>query len=272
MTIYPGMDLGPYGRLSETEQVYRSNPAITNSWCGAFLQNEALAYGYFTKQWSQKDRAAFRIGSALHCKVLEPGEFSKRYVVKPTFKATKAGKEEAKEWKARHCNHVILDPRSAPSIDAMAAAIAANERASELLWGTAGEVTWRMWDPLVKLSMQCRTDAYAPGLIVDLKTTESLKSFRQSFASYGYHRQAAMYSRIVNHVTEQDHSFYFIAVEKNPPYAVGIFDLHEGALTTGRCEIAEALTRIKECVSTGVWRRDLPTVQTLEIPTYGQAV
>jgi hypothetical protein len=42
---------------------------------------------------------AMVLGSALHCAVLEPNEYGKRYTIAPKFdRRTKAGKEQAEAW------------------------------------------------------------------------------------------------------------------------------------------------------------------------------
>lgn len=74
-------------------------------------------------------------------------------------------------------------------------------------------------------------------MICDLKIMQSAKKddFIQSIAKFGYHIQAAFYMRMTGAT-----SFYFIVIEKEPPFMCGVYELDISALDLGRERINNA--------------------------------
>lgn len=66
-----------------TEIDYRSCKAINNSSLGWWLKSEYTFYEQYVLGKTTKETPAMRLGSAIHCKILEPERFSKEYSVVP---------------------------------------------------------------------------------------------------------------------------------------------------------------------------------------------
>jgi hypothetical protein len=78
-----------------------------------------------------------------------------------------------------------------------------------------------------------------PNIIGDIKTTNdaSPRSFQRDIMKYGYHIQAAMVQDGIYHVTKKMiETFVFIAIEKEEPYAIGIYELDKESIQKGREE------------------------------------
>ncbi len=82
----------------EPIQTYHANPAISHSKLEVFRRRPRL----FFKRYVEKSlpppetTTAFRVGSAVHCAILEPEEFNARFVVSQKFdRRTKDGKAAA---------------------------------------------------------------------------------------------------------------------------------------------------------------------------------
>jgi len=98
---------------------------------------------------------------------------------------------------------------------------------------------------------------------MDLKSAvdASPHGFARAVATYKYHLQAAHYMHMFN-VSR----FVFIAVEKAPPYAHGIYTLDDASIEQGRIERRRALDGIAEHRE----RKEWPGygVQELSIPAW----
>jgi len=108
-------------------------------------------------------------------------------------------------------------------------------------------------------------------VMVDLKTTmdASYTGFRQSIAKWRYHVQDAWYRSGYYEATKKTvRNFIFIAVEKTPPFAVGIYDMnHElgNEKRAGRELMLRNLDTYHECLTTGVWPAYSPDIRTIEL-------
>jgi hypothetical protein len=145
--------------------------------------------------------------------------------------------------------------------------------------GFVPEITWRL-RLRNGLYLQCRTDGWIesvakatsdalkaanlnvePGesLALDFKTCESLTkgefgAFDKAIVNYGYHRQQAFYTPIVQAVRGKvvDH-FIFIAAEKQEPFETGVYRLDGDALKVGADENAENLQALIQCYKSDDW-------------------
>lgn len=62
--------------------------------------------------------------------------------------------------------------------------------------------------------------------------------------------------------------FAFIAVEKKPPYAVGVYVLDSEGVEIGRAQYQHDLRVYAECVRTGVWPGYGDKIQTISLPSW----
>jgi exodeoxyribonuclease VIII len=106
---------------------------------------------------------------------------------------------------------------------------------------------------LADMLVKGRLDAYSPknAVILDLKTCEdaSPSGFISAIRGYRYDRQAAFYSAL----TGEKCRFWFIAVEKEPPYAVGLYDIAIPIIKHRLKDIITDLQILRECQATDVW-------------------
>lgn len=144
----------------------------------------------------------------------------------------------------------------------------------------------------------------ANNVVVDLKTTEdaSLEGFSRSIANWRYDLQHPYYLDGLREALTQSGQqppavgkaelsaywidpktevlcrcrpdywrgspdrFFFIAVEKKPPYAVSVYLLDDESVDLGRAQYRADLNRYAECLSTGVWPGYGDTIQRISVP------
>lgn len=95
--------------------------------------------------------------------------------------------------------------------------------------------------------------------IWDLKTgAQSASPFTtgKRMANDGWHIQAAMHERILDAVDPAGagrRRFFYVAQENEPPFALTVNEIGEGALTIGRKQLDFAVNLWRECITTKSW-------------------
>ena len=271
---------------TEPIEQYHANAAISHSKLECFRRRPALFYKkYVAKTLPQSEETnAFRLGSAVHCAILEESTFADRYAVKPDCdRRTKEGKAQFAEWSAHHLGKTFISAEELVQVIAMREAVAAHPIACDLLKTGTPETTWRVTQANALGALQCRTDWWsAEGCaategqpyVVDIKTVESLDSdafrnFERAAFSYGYHRQAGFYLPLINEIHSKPVAqMYYVAVEKVEPFGCAVYRLSDDAIARGQDENIEDLIRLKRCHETGVWPNIEPVVHELGLPKW----
>jgi exodeoxyribonuclease VIII len=120
--------------------------------------------------------------------------------------------------------------------------------------------------------MKCRPDAIIGplNLIIDLKTTDdaSPKAFGRSAMKYRYDVQAAFYIDLYEaHYNCKCEGFIFIAVEKTPPFGVGVYVIEDEDIERGRVKYKPDLERWREAKANNKWT-GYTGINKLEMPNY----
>jgi exodeoxyribonuclease VIII len=271
---------------TEHIEQYHANPAISHSKLECFRRRPALFYKkYVAKTLPQSEETnAFRLGSAVHCAILEESTFADRYAVKPDCdRRTKEGKAQFAEWSAQHVGKTYIDAEELAQTIAMRVAVGEHPIARDLLAVGSPELTWRVPQANALGALQCRTDwfnsvgcAASEGepYVLDIKTVETLdraafRTFERAAFAYGYHRQAGFYLPLLNEFAGRPvRKMFHVAVEKCEPYGVAVYRLSDEAVARGQDENIEDLIRLKRCYETGFWPNIEPVVYELGLPKW----
>ncbi|QMP19197.1 exodeoxyribonuclease I [Pseudomonas phage Persinger] len=178
------------------------------------------------------------------------------------------------EWSKNNGTRTVLTQEQWDQLHAMRDAVMAHPAAGKLLTGVPGvaelSVYWN--DPMTGVLCRCRPDWWREDdLLVDLKTTDdaSLEGFARSIANWRYDVQAPFYLDGVRIATgRKPRGFVFIAVEKKPPYAVGVYVLDAESLELGRAQYIADLKRYAECERTNTWPGYGDKIQTISVPAW----
>jgi len=247
---------------------YHTDPAVSAS----HLHVVAASPYHYWSRFLDPNRpvieptAAMRLGSLVHCAVLEPDELNSRYAIAPD-RRTKDGKATAAMLAASGIEAVTAADMELAM--AMAASVRSHQAAAELLRnGKAEQSFW--WDDVdTGLRCKCRPDWYYGATVVDLKTTTdaSPQGFAKSVANWRYHVQQAHY--MAGTFAER---FVFIAVEKTYPYAVGVYELDATAMNVGYALRRNNLQTIADCRAINEWPGYSQGIQNLSLPGWALAV
>lgn len=240
-----------------TEQEYNKAPGIRRSMLWEIRRSPAHL------KWRMENppeaTPALIFGQALHAAVLTPEDYDRQFAVMPNAdRRTKAGREawEAAAAETQSRTQIAFD--WAEQIAGMVQAVRGNPMAARLLDGPH-ETSYFWADTLTGEACKCRTDAETVignmHLIVDLKSCQdaSTDAFMRDALHYGYDVQAAMYTDGYKAVTGREATFVFIAVEKNPPYAVNILQADTLFMQHGQDRYRHLLGLYHECRQRNQW-------------------
>ena len=249
---------------------YHRHPSVSKSQLDQFAKSPAHYLASLATP--RKETPAMRIGSLFHGLVLEP-ESVKIAVAPVCDKRTKDGKATWEAFCLENAGAEIVTADEGEMLNGMAESVRKHPAASALLSGAGiaeGSCWW--YDDQSGELCRCRPDFYREdGIIVDLKTTEdaSLEGFTKSVAKYRYAVQAAMYADGVEWATGTTvKAFAFIAVEKQPPYAVQCFQLDFQATEAGRVTYKNLLLDLADCKIAKKFPAYSDKVETISLPNW----
>ena len=217
---------------------------------------------------------AMRLGSAVHCLLLEPCRFAAQYATAPEVdRRTKAGKEAWAAFEAEHADKQLLTAEQTDTAHGMASAVDAACKAGKLL-GLCSEreltLTWE--DDITGLRCKARLDAVdlENGLVVDIKTTEDAgeRAFSRTVYNYQYYGQAAFYLEALRQNGFMINRFIFLAIEKEPPYGHALYLCSDELLAAGRILFQGCLSKHAECLAANEWPGYPDTIHTLDLPAW----
>lgn len=260
--VPPAVCTKSLGMLSNED--YHLHPAVSAS----HLHYIAQSPFHYWSRFINPDRnpveptAAMRLGSLVHCAVLEPDQLQYRYS-RCASRATKAGKEQAFNLASRGIE-AVSDADWELAI-AMNNAVNLHPAARKLLQEGEAEQSYFWEDSRTGLQCKCRPDWLNGSTIVDLKTTQdaSPKGFAKSVANFRYHVQASHYLS-----AGFADRFVFIAVEKTYPHAVAVYELDAVALNLGESLRLDNISRIAECRALNKWPSYSDNELTLSLPVW----
>jgi exodeoxyribonuclease VIII len=182
---------------------------------------------------------------------------------------------EAKdEWHRNNGHRIVLTQEDWDALHGMREAIHNHPAAYALLYGMPGKAEQSVYwnDPTTGELCRCRPDFWRDdNVLVDLKTTEdaSQEGFAKSIVNWRYHVQDAFYTDGIRLATRKlVKAFVFVAVEKKPPYAVGVYMLDQVGRDLGRLEYARNMVTWAECRRTNEWPGYSDKIEAISLPAW----
>lgn len=228
-------------------KAYFSRDALSNSGIKEILKSPA----HF-KHWTEnpkEDSSAFRVGRAFHMMVLEPHRMESELAI---FREMKTFNSKAGEaFLAMHPNHNCVTLDEYNQAWNMASSLGRHETITNLLRGCRKEV--EIYDQIRTehglIDRKVMLDAVNDKSVFDLKTTdESAADFEWTAKKYQYDVQAHWYID----AAEKD-DFYFIVVEKKPPYGVLVYQASDLMIARGAEKNRRAAELYARCKALNEW-------------------
>jgi hypothetical protein len=227
----------------------------------------------------REETPAMRRGTAVHCAVLEPHRWDTEYVIAPKVdRRTKVGKETWENFEHAAAGKSVLTYDEAAAVENIREAVMAHPAAAGLLRAKVAVELPVMWeDETTGVACKGRIDLVAKvggrTVLVDLKTTKdaSPAGFPREIAQWMLHVQGSHYSQGWRAAHgEEPAMFALIAVEPEPPFAVGVYALDAIALDKGAALRMRALDLLCDCRASGKWPAYGTAIQTVGIPSWAE--
>jgi hypothetical protein len=251
----------PQAIFGMPEGEYHAMKALSAS--GAWtLAEECPAKFLWESPWNPAyvppDKTAFDIGTAAHLAILEPKRQREKIVVIDAADYRTRAAQDARDA-ARAENRVPLLVHQVEIIARIAAAIEAHPIASAAFAdGGDPEVTLTWRDPGMNVPSKIRVD-WLPRhrrWLIDLKTAASAnpRAWIDQAFRLGYHARASWYLDGAEAVFKRaPEEYWFVVVEKEPPYLVSVISFDEQALEWGRISNRRARDLFMRAAATGDW-------------------
>lgn len=249
----------------EDSEYHSIKTHLSSSMLRDFMKSPLYFYTHHIQGVQRKESKAQTFGRAVHMALLEPDKFMGRYKVQPDFGdlRTKKAKESLENWL------VDLSPGAQTitsdefnTIEQMSNSFNRKQGLCDLLKDTKKEVTVFFKDITTDLKCKSRLDSVTDDLstVFDLKTTQdaSKEEFKKSIYKYGYDIQASFYLRSITNMETilVKRQFYFIAIEKEPPFEVAVYKLKTNHQQIFK--IDHAIVYLNDCLTAGYF----PGIQT----------
>ncbi|HAX5200282.1 TPA: exodeoxyribonuclease VIII [Escherichia coli] len=261
-----------YGIANEN---YHAGPGVSKSQLDDIADTPAL---YLWRKNAPVDTTKTKtldLGTAFHCRVLEPEEFSNRFIVAPDFnRRTNAGKEEEKAFlmECASTGKTVITAEEGRKIELMYQSVMALPLGQWLVESAGHAESSIYWeDPETGILCRCRPDKIIPEFhwIMDVKTTADIQRFKTAYYDYRYHVQDAFYSDGYEAQFGVQPTFVFLVASTTVEcgrYPVEIFMMGEEAKLAGQLEYHRNLRTLADCLNNDEW----PAIKTLSLPRWAK--
>lgn len=256
-------------------EAYHAGPGVSKSQLDDIADTPAIYLWRKNAPVDTEKTKSFDTGTAFHCRVLEPEEFSKRFIIAPEFnRRTSAGKEEEKTFleECARTGRTVLTAEEGRKIELMYQSVMALPLGQWLVESAGYAESSVYWeDPETGILCRCRPDKIIPEFhwIMDVKTTADIQRFRTAYYDYRYHVQDAFYSDGYRAQFGEIPTFVFLVASTTAEcgrYLVEIFMMGEDAKLAGQREYRRNLQTLAECLSNDEW----PAIKTLSLPRWAK--
>ena len=191
----------------------------------------------------QAPTQAMKLGTTIHCWLLEPVKFFNEYVSAPTLdKRTK----EYKEFASNNTDKFIYDAREVEPIMKAIKRNKGNFPGLDLILDaeTINEYCI-FWD-----NYKCKIDAFEEneGILIDVKTTSDVEpmQFLRTIRKNNYHLQLAHYKKGLEACKFQVNKCKIIAIQNQAPYDVVEYELEEEVINYAEVKLEALYEKLNE--------------------------
>jgi hypothetical protein len=223
--------LGAFTAAELSNKAYHAAPGISKSHLDTIADGSPLHYWqrYVNPERPVEEKTpALILGDSIHAAILQPHLFEKQYAAKPEGldKRTTKGKEAWEYFLRQHPGKTHISHTEYEICLGIRETIYRHPVARGLLVGGVAEHSFFHNDPETGALIKCRPDYLTADYVLDLKSTLDAgeESFGRDATNMRYDVAVPWYMDIVHAVSDfQPKRWIWLAVEKTPPYAVGIY-------------------------------------------------
>jgi len=212
---------------------------------------------------------------AFRCAVLQPEEFSKTYVKIPKLNLkTNIGKAEMSRLMetASTSGHNIINEEDYNDIMAMKAELEKHPLFKVIF--SKGypdkQLDFEEENSGVLINFKPHWISASEPLIVSLSSTKdaTMDNVAKDMWLFKQHKKSAIQVDGMRSITEVNHGFLFVAVERNAPHKINMFYPDERAMALGIETYKKNCLTFKECVISGKWPGLSPEITAVNLPNW----
>lgn len=241
----------------------------------------------------EPESPAMRLGTSIHCAILEPKVFHSRWTVAGSCAATKkdggaCGSQgsliSAGQWYCKVKGHApegaglpegfeILTADEFKQVETCAASVRDHKVAAQVLKKGLAEHEIQWTEPETGILCRGRIDFLRPKEVVDLKSTheESVWGFTRHATTRLYHAQLAWYhdGAIAARKLQPDAQLpILVSVQTTEPYDVAVYRLTKVSLEAGRVLYRDLLLKYRDCLGAEHWPGIAPALLDFDVPNW----
>lgn len=224
--------------------------------------------------------APMRLGSMKHIAVLQPEEWDNHVEMIPAEVLAKNGAKstnEYKAWAAERPNKILAKSGELDTVRRMIDALHAHPIAGPMIRepGPCEQaITWLDAETGLRCKSM-RDKVIRDGrLILDIKAIadSSPYAFSRAAFNFGYHRQSAWYQDGHSAAFRRDpEGMVYLAVGKEPPHDVAVYELDYDDVAYGRQQNASRLEQLADHLASGEWLAPHQRLITrIKLPRFAQ--
>lgn len=216
----------------------------------------------------KKTTAALEFGTLIDRMILTPDEWQGDFVVKPEKppflkdlveahgkeegrKRFEDGKLEFDNFLLEHAGKSIVSQEDMDTAILITNKVRKNRAAKDILERITGtQQGFKFEDKKTGLKLRGFKDADGQDFVLDLKTTISAdpNEFIRSAIKYDYPLQCGVYLEAEKVLNFRFPDYYFLCVEKTPPYGISVLKASDDFIAFGRHQLRETLDSFKWCL------------------------
>ena len=216
-----------------------------------------------------KQTKAMSDGSAIHAFLLERAVFDSDFAIKPAD--MRLNTKEGKKWASDNKNKIIIDSELGNNLFEIEKSFL--DSPAKIIYDIKGQTELSyFWDDFGLVKGKCRPDWISDdgNIIVDVKTTTdaSPRGFQKSIANWGYHLQLGWYMRGLQKLGIPCNEFIFIAIEKTPPFSVGVYRADREMILYADKEINKLVVDMDKSFKSEEYPDYTPEIMDLGLPPW----
>jgi len=285
---YPDIAMSDYHRAPNL----LPGSSLSSSGAKRIINQSAFHYWYDSPlnpaRPDEEDKPHFNIGKAAHDMLLLGDDWRAKYHVTPKGFSTTAKNKFAAAIEERdaatEAGTPVLRYQDAEVVEAVTKAIGANKDALNALSAGLPEMTLAWQDKETGVWLRARPD-WLPFSVVNgaaVRAVTDLKflamthcrphGFSKALFDFGYHQSAAFYDDGIEAIYgRRATNWLFVAVEKDAPHSVSVYELPTQDVERGRVQNRAAIRIFADCLAADKWPSyTSEEIQMVGLPAWGR--
>ena len=245
-----------FKRIPDCE--YHSIDAFSSSGCKSILKTPAHFKALYIDKKFKRETEAMKLGTLVHTVVLD--KRINDLVLKPKIDMRRKGAKEEMDsfYSSLSRSALAVTEDEFATVAGIYESIMNNKWCFDHLASGLVEHCGLYTDTEHGVKVKFKPDLISTEgkYILDIKTCQDAgtRSFQRSAIDYGYDIQAYHYlSSTIEMLEAKMHNFFFVCVEKEPPYAVKTYRAGDDLLTSGKRKYQQGIGMYARCLLTNEW-------------------